>query len=280
MAEKLTVTIRASGAHPDVLTIQDAMHQVLDIFNLLSSGPDGKQGVEWKLTKATTNSPLHLEGEAVSFVPAVDISVVARAQKKLVADGLREIANGDVPEYWDSKRLDIAKRVYKRNLNGIGATIIDFEIGEPVQVTPAFAERAIRTLEQTTVSGLYEIPTIRSEVGSVEGVFAHLSPYRNQPALAIIDDRTERTVWCILSEKLQAQLSDKARYQDFWKHSRVIVSGKIRYDKHGAISIVDANDIQRVESRVVHLSDIKNINFTTGLTTGEYLDRFRDGALG
>jgi hypothetical protein len=280
VAEKVTVTVRASGAHPDVLTVQDAMRQVLDIFDLLSSGPNGKQGVEWKLAMATTNSPFHLEAEAVSFEPAVDISVVARAQKHLVAEGLRAIANGIVPEYWEPKRLEIAKQVYRRNLNGVGSTIIDFEIGEPIQVTPVFAEQAIEVLDQKTISNLYDLPVGKEEVGSVEGAFAQLSSYRNNPALAIIDSRTKKTIWCLLNEKLQADLSDKARYEDFWKHSRVIVSGRLRYDKNGTIALVEADDIQRIESRVVNLNTIKNPNFTSGLSTSEYLHRFRDGSLG
>jgi hypothetical protein len=280
VTEKVSVTVRASGAHPDVLTVQDAMRQVLDIFDLLSSGANGKQGVEWKLAMATTNSPFHLEAEAVSFEPAVDISVVARAQKHLVAEGLLAIANGIVPEYWEPKRLEIAKRFYRRNLNGVGATIIDFEIGQPIQVTPVFAEQAIEALDQKTMSNLYDLPVGKEEVGSVEGAFAQLSSYRNNPALAIIDSRTKKIIWCVLSEKLQADLSDKARYEDFWKHSRVIVSGRLRYDKNGTIALVDADDIQRIESRVVNLNTIKNPNFTSGLSTSEYLDRFRDGSLG
>jgi len=47
--ERITITVRASGAHPDVLTIQDAMRQVLDIFELLTSGSASLPGIEWKL---------------------------------------------------------------------------------------------------------------------------------------------------------------------------------------------------------------------------------------
>jgi hypothetical protein len=280
VAEKVTVTVRASGAHPDVLTVQDAMRQVLDIFELLSSGHGGKQGVEWKLAKATTNTPFFLEGEAVSLLPAIDISVIARVQKHSVAGGLREIASGVVPNDWEPKRLALAKSIYRRNLNGVGSTTIDFDIGDPIQVTPAFAELAVQTLEKKIGSDLYSLPVAREEIGSVEGVFAQLGPYRNNPALAIIEGKTRKTIWCLLSDRLQADLSDKARYEDFWKHSRVIVSGRIRYDKNGSITLVDANDVRRIEPRLVTLSRLKNSNFTSGLTTSEYLDRFRDGALG
>jgi hypothetical protein len=280
VVEKIAITVRASGAHPDVLTVQDAMRQVLDIFELLSAGANGSQGVEWKLSKATTNSPFHLEGEAVSFAPAVDVSVIARIQKNDLAEGLREIAGGSVPEGWQPKQFEIAKRLYRRNLNGVGATVVDFESGAPVLVTPSLAEKAIQTLEAKIAPSLYDFPIGREEIGTVDGTFANLSPYRNNPALAILDSRTGRTIWCLLSDDLQAKLTDKARYEDFWKHSRVMVSGRIRYDKSGQISLVNALDVQRIESRSVNASAIRDNNFTSGLSTSEYLDKFRDGALG
>ena len=37
MPERIKIIVRASGAHPDVLTIEDAMSQVLDIFEMLEN---------------------------------------------------------------------------------------------------------------------------------------------------------------------------------------------------------------------------------------------------
>jgi hypothetical protein len=280
VAEKVTVTVRASGAHPDVLTVQDAMRQVLDIFDLLSDGPEGNQGVQWKLARASTNTPFYAEGEAVSLEPAVDVSVIARAQKQLVAQGLRELAEGVLPEAWDSKRLNTAKRLYQRNLNGVGATDIDFQNVATVTVTPIFAEQAIEALGAKPSLGLFDLPRGREEIGSLEGSFAHLSTYRNQPAMAIIESRTKALVWCVLSQDLQAKFSDKAAFEDFWHHSRVIVRGRIRYNNSSAILFAIANDISRVESRAVPLSAIRDPGFTGGLSVSDYLDRFRDGAFG
>src|SRR4051794_5054282 len=98
------------------------MRQVLDVFDLLAEDAEGHQGVQWRLVSAGTNSPFHAEGEAVSLEPAVDVSVIARAQKQLVATGLVQISEGHVPDTWDAKRVGIAKRLYRRNVNGVGAT--------------------------------------------------------------------------------------------------------------------------------------------------------------
>lgn len=283
MAEKITVKIRASGAHPDVLTVQDAMRQVLDIFELVSSGPNGAQGVEWKLAHATTNSPLEITGEAVSFEPAVDISVVARVQKNSTMEGLKAVEQGHIPppEVWGEKRIEIAKKIYQRNLNGIGATVVDFEIGTPINITPAFADRAIKTLDRTRATNeLYDLPHARTEIGSIDGTFGNLDSYRNHPAIAVNDRRTKRTVWCLLSEKLQAEFAAKADYEDFWKHSRVVVTGKIRYDENGKIVLLEATDVRKVESRRVSLKQIRDPDFTSGLSVADYLNRLREGTLG
>ncbi|WP_424631365.1 hypothetical protein [Bradyrhizobium sp. SYSU BS000235] len=280
MAEKVTVTVRASGAHPDVLTVQDAMRQVLDIFELLSAGSESDQGVQWRLAKASTNSPFYAEGEAVSFEPAVDITVVARAQKQLVAQGLREIAHGHVPENWDDDRLKIAKRMYQRNLNGVGTTDIDFEQIGKVHVTPRFAQEAIAVLAVTPTLGLYDLPHAREEIGSIEGVFSQLSTYRNRPAIGVTDARTKNLTWCVLSDELQAKFSDKADFRDFWEHSRVIVRGRIRYAASRSVLYALATDITRIEPKAVSLTAISDKNFTSGLSASEYLDRFRDGTLG
>ena len=105
MPERIKITVRPSGSHPDVLTIEDAMSHVLDIFEMLKSTP----GVEWKLVYASTNSPLQIEAEAISFEPSVDVTVVARAQKQNLAKNLREIARGEPPSSPEF-RTNVARR--------------------------------------------------------------------------------------------------------------------------------------------------------------------------
>jgi hypothetical protein len=140
--ERITITVRASGAHPDVLTIQDAMRQVLDVFEMLGTMP----GVEWKLVSASTNSPFLIVGEAVSLEPSVDVSVVARAQKQALAKNLRDISSGTPPSD-PAFPTKIAKRALARNLNGVGTTEIDLQQGEPITFTPLIAKEAIHTLQ-------------------------------------------------------------------------------------------------------------------------------------
>lgn len=273
MPERITITIRPSGSHPDVLTIDDAMRQVLDIFQLIESLP----GLEWKLVRATTNTPLQVQGEAVSFEPSVDVTVVARAQKQKLARNLREIARGEMPVDPDFN-IAVAKRFLSRNLNGVGSTEIDLEIGEPIAVTPSVAQIAIDSLNKKE-GGLFDAPVAREEVGSVEGLLSDVGTHYNIPAVKITDHHG-RDIWCRLSQELQEEFQNKATYKDVWQHRRVIVRGRIRYGKDGETLYVLANDIRRIDSRDIPLEAIRDPSFTGGLPIGEYLDRFRDGTLG
>lgn len=279
MPERVKLTVRASGAHPDVLTVQDAMRQVLDLFDMLASGVEGVPGVEWKLVSASTNSPFHLAGEAVSLEPSVDVSVVARNQKQSLAKSLREVVRGEVPTNPDFQ-VKTAKRFFDRNLNGVGFTEIDFDLGEPIVVTPTIALEAYRVLDAKKPTGLFDFRSPRDEIGSVEGTLQEVKTHWNHPAVKIADNRNKEQVWCRLNAELQAVFQDKATYSDFWHHRRVIVRGRIKYADDGSISYVLAHDIQRIDARDVSLDSIKDPDFTGGLSVGEYLDRFRDGALG
>jgi hypothetical protein len=272
--ERIKITVHPSGAHPDVLTVQDAMRQVLDIFEMLESSP----GVQWRIISASTNSPFSVEVEAVSLEPSVDVSVVARAQKQSLAKTFREITHGKLPSDPEF-RVRPTRRLFSRNLNGVGATDIDFETGEPITVTPRVAQEAIEVLNKKPAP-LFETPIAREELGSVEGTLYELGTYYNNPAVRIIENRKKDTVWCKLSEELQAQFQDKATFSDIWQHRRVIVRGRIKYDEDGDIDHVFATDIRRIETREVSLESIRDPGFTSGLSIGEYLDRFRDGTLG
>jgi hypothetical protein len=272
--ERIKITVRPSGAHPDVLTIEDAMRQVLDIFEMLEDAP----GVEWKLVTASTNSPLQVVAEAISFESSVDVTVVARTQKQNLAKSLREIARGESPSD-PAFKTNIAKRLLSRNLNGVGATELDFEIGEPIVVTPRVAEEAIAALGKKP-SEFFDRVVTREEVGSIEGTLSYVGTHYNRPAVRIVAAHGQGAIWCWLSDELQAEFQDKATYRDVWQHRRVFIRGRIKYGKDGEIEYVIATDIRRIDTREVSVEALKDPNFTSGLSVGEYIVRFRDGTLG
>jgi hypothetical protein len=200
--ERITIKVSASGAHPDVLTIQDAMEQVLDYFLMLGTAP----GVEWRLVSASTNTPFSVIAEAVSLEPSVDVSVVARAQKQALAKNLRDISEGRIPSDPDFP-IKIARRALARNFNGIGVTEIDLEQGELIKLTPAISQQAVHALDHKP-EALFDLPIVREEWGSVEGTLSDVATHHNVPAVRIIETRERVFVWCRLSPELQVKFQD------------------------------------------------------------------------
>lgn len=275
MPQRIKIIVKPSAAHPNVLTIEDAMEQVLDIFKMIDSVP----GVEWNLKSASTNSPLTIEGEAVSFEPAVDVSVIARAQAQHLGEQVNQLVRGELPS--DPKFKNVpAKRVFERNLNGVGETIIEIDdiLEKPISITPHTARRAVDAILRKSSSDLFSGVVAREEIGSIEGRLSDVGTHYNNPAVKIVTNAGD--VWCRLSDNLRAQFKDRTEYEDIWQHRRAIVRGRIRYRAESGIDYVLATDIRLIPEKVVPVDAIVDRNFTDGLSVGEYLDRFREGLLG
>jgi hypothetical protein len=69
LAERVSITVESSLEHGGDLTVQDAMRQVLDFFDVVASAAndDARSGISWRLVSATTNSPYTAIAEAVSI---------------------------------------------------------------------------------------------------------------------------------------------------------------------------------------------------------------------
>jgi hypothetical protein len=104
--------------------------------------------------------------------------------------------------------------------------------------------------------------------------------YYGFPAVRVRSAITRDFIWCRVSETLQSVFMDKATYYDVWHHQRVMIHGRIRYSADSEIISVLASDIRRIEPRPVSLEEIRDKDFTEGLSIGEYLDRFREGVVG
>lgn len=281
MAEKVRVTVKASGSHPDVLAVQDAMKQVVDVFDLLAG--NGAEGVVWRLSFASTNSPFVAEGEAVSLAAGVDVSVIARREKSELVRGLSDLLAGRPATGWrGTDRERIAKRVLQRNMNGVGTTEIQFEQSSPpILITPRISTDALRSMgDSESTDSLIEGDRARKERGSVEGYIVQVGTYRNSPAIKLEGRVSGTEIWCRISKEIEDQIASVANFVDVWERHRVIVKGIIHYDSAGAISQLFASSIERVIPKHVRPSQLSDPNFTGGLSISEYLEKFREGELG
>lgn len=280
---KVSITVEPSAEHPNVLDVKDAMQQVLDFFELISADEDKARYV-WNLTFAGTNSPFRADAEAVSLDPTVNISAIAQSRVQEAAAFLDEVSHGKRPTRTLSKRrYDAARKLMRRNTNGVGRTIAKFDRRPtPFTVTPTIAARALAAIEQADTEPFDLLPAKRNrmEIGSVEGTLIDVGTDYNQPAIHIKERRSGKTITCRVDQALMDGISQSADFVDVWEHRRVIVRGKIFYDTSGDVVRVHARSIRRVNPRDMTFRDIEDKDFTEGLDTVEYVDRLREGDVG
>lgn len=283
-AERVTITVQPSASHPGVLSVQDAMRQVLDFFDLLTPEDDEAAHLVWNLRVASTNSPLTVEGEAVSLSPDLDVTVLAIQQKSYLEESLNSIRQGRTPARSLSKRRRTTlRRLFVRNMNGIGKTeAVLTRPSQPVLVTPTIAQQGVHflDLDESELDALLLSDRQREEYGSIEGVLLDVGTEYNRPAILIRNRKDGEEIWCRVSKEQSHEISRSATFEDVWSRRRVIVKGRIRYNDNGQIIRVFADTIQPVKPRKMTIHDIVDPEFTTGADTKAYLESLREGTLG
>lgn len=260
------------------------MRQVLDFFELLTPEDEDAAHFVWNLKVATTNSPLTVEGEAVSLSPDLDVTVLAVRQKAILEDSLNAIRQGRPPtKVLSRRRRSTLRRLFVRNMNGIGKTeAILTRPSEPVLVTPTIAQQGVRFLdtEDSEIDSLLPQDRQREERGSLEGTLLDVGTEYNCPAILVKERKTGRDIWCRVSKEQSQEISSSATFADVWSRKRVSVKGRIRYDKDGNITRVFAESIRSISPRKMMTRDISDRDFTSGLDTRSYLDLLREGEVG
>jgi hypothetical protein len=277
---RVRITVVAAATHPDVLSVQDAMRQVLDFFDLLT--PEDDETFIWNLKMATTNSPLTVEGEAYSTSPSVNASALAAEQAVVIEDSFRSLSEGRVPtRRLSTRRRETIRRILKRNMNGIGKTEAIMATLNPVSVTPTIAEVSVRALELSEFDSLVLTDRAREEIGSIEGTLIEVGKDYNQPSVIVRERRTGAEISCRVSDELRQAISASTTLDDVWSNRRVLVRGRIRYNSDGSVHRVMRTDsIRPVAPHDIPISNIVDADFTSGMSVPDYLDKLREGELG
>ena len=278
MAERMTVIIAPQGGQEN-LTVEDAMRQVLSVFELLSyNNNQSGQEVVWKLVEAKTNSPpFSVTAEARSIVPGVNIDQIAKAQKEEFTHSLSEFRNGRTPDRWqDYQAQVIVKDLFERLTHGVNTQIYVDSNTAPILLTEADGRIAENNLV-AFVTPEYESKT-KSQMGSLDGVLCEVTTHYGKPAIVIQERKSRQRIICTISDELS--VAHQATFEDVWKHHRVVVRGLITYGKSGNIKSVSANIVSLREERSVEVQEIRDSNFTNGLSAIEYLNKIREGHLG
>jgi hypothetical protein len=278
---KMVIKARGPSAAP---TVDDLLDQVRDYFEILKGveeavAEDGSQAIEWRVTKASTASPISIEATAFARDYGVNVDQRAEIVTRQTAFGLRQLqSTGDRPSYFTNKVLVHAERLFGRITNGLEQTTVDSGPDLPaLDLTSDAARRAATNTRHILVPKNQPY----REQGSVEGYANSIERDGwGRPLLWIRHRLTGEPVKCLVSGDAITELENR-QIRDVWRNRRVQVYGILYYRGLGQLVQIDAISIRFLRQRgeLPDIDDILDENFTGGLPSEEYLTRLRDGNL-
>ena len=277
MAERFTIIVAPPSRDHVRLTVEDAMRQVLDAMQLLQlSGGDKSDHIVWRLIRANTNSPFTVVSEAQPHQSGVDVDYLARRQKSGFEQNCRSLQAGQLPEAWaDNKAREVAIGFIERSRNGVSKTRIILDPDNEVEFTPSIAAHAAVAFAEPEV--LEVKPQTR--YGSIEGTFVNVGQHYNQPAIQVRERLTGKQIWCLVDDEHRRRISEKANFDDVWANRRVRIRGTLEYDKAGHLQRVHVGHMTHVMPRHVQTDEIRDPDFTDGLSPSDHVNRLREGCI-
>ncbi len=256
MSERVTITVESSLEHGDLLSVRDAMLQVLDFFDILTAAAsdESRSHMEWRLVEASTNSPFTATAEAVSCdteMPSVDL--YAREAKARTQVAFECLARGDDLPSWvrDDTKGKIV-RLLKRNLNGVGRTVARLVTDDaPVIVAERTARAALQNIERREAAN-QPADLSGEELGSVEAHVIEAATFNGRPALRIRDRVSGDKITCVLSDDLAAQTGDH-KWSEVWSGQRVLAGGRIKRAVDGRVVHINADSLKVIQTRRANL---------------------------
>ena len=281
MKERVKITITPSVSDAGLLTVDDAMQQVLDYFNLLRAADksfDDKETIIWRLKSVTANSPFTVEAEPYGQDLAVSVDHHAAIVMQRFHEGLEAVIHDKEIPAWiqDDKHLQNSLR---RNLNGISRT--DIDLGEninPIMISHKIADDACKNLEKRKLAKQKNLA--HSCYGSLEGFIISVNRYYGKPCFYLRPrQQGDKDIRCIVSEEFVEEIGTAHSISEVWANSRIIVEGLISYNSDGMPESIQTKNINIIQERDISLDDIYDPDFTGGMTVKEYQEKLREGML-
>ena len=282
--DRIVITIRPAPSDEGLLSVADAMQQVLDTLRIFAAAdkmvPTTHDAFVWRLERASTNSPFTIVALADPVNPTVGVTARVRATKAAVATGIRGLVQrGEAPPWMDAEATTVVQSFLRRNQNGIGETDIDLE-GEVISIDRSKADAGLRVIAGQNVLSLESELAEREAFGEIEGVMLAAGRFRNRPAIQI---RSELYgfVWCALSPALVEHFGNEHTMADIWEGKTIGVQGRLYYASGGSrLTRIEVRDIREIETASpIDLDAVLDPEFTSGMDPHEYLRRLHEGDL-
>lgn len=285
MGKSFSVTVHPAADGAEYLSVSDAMRQVLDLIDALerteASDGSGRQ-IVWRLLEAHTNSPpFTVTAGAFSIDPVVSVGLHAARISAMFSDGVQGLLEGRSAPWIDPEIAVPLKRVFQRNLNGVGRTTIEIEDEEPFNIIPGKAKIAATALDGILLASEAAKPDYtRTEYGAVEAEIIGIVRWNDKPALTLVERLSEEKVTCVLSDELAERLGPEHKWHEAWEGSRILITGALHFGKDGNLKRIDAQDVEEMPWTDVALSELRGIDILQGITVREHLSAVRGEHLG
>jgi hypothetical protein len=282
MAQPIKFQIRGSR-EGDAPTVDDFVDQLRDLIGLIEGVEralgDGGEAIEWRVTQASTNSPIAIEATPFPKQYGVNIDARVLAVKTAAAAGLHALLTDRMrPTYFDQNVLSRAKRIADRVTSGLAETVIDWgDDAESFSLTSKtagfMASNAAAVLK----------PKVRpySERGTLEGFHDGLFPGNaGKPELYVRSRRTGERIKCTLTPEAAADIRHR-EIGEVLAGRRLQVRGTLHYKAPHHLDHVTAEHVRVIprNEELPTLDQIIDPNFTDGLSTEAYLEAVRNGRL-
>ena len=281
MSKSYIFMVQPSGGETRPLTVDDAMHQVLDLVDWLCASAKASEtdgSYRWVLKKATTNTPLTIEIEPETTVPDFIPEKQADEDFERAVIGLREIIDdGGIPRWLDKTGLDVGKRLLRRNMSGVGLTKV-YRAGEEVaavHITPATSERALESIRLYEAPVCGELPQHQS-YGECVGCFQSTGDYHRRPAFWIKVKNGE-VITCRLTPETAHSIGGERTLDEVWEGRLVRVIGVKHYDGVGDVRFVEVESVEDLEITRAALESVVDPDFTGGQSARDYIEKLREG---
>jgi predicted nucleic acid-binding protein len=118
-----------------------------------------------------------------------------------------------------------------------------------------------------------EVDLSRTEFGSIEGEITETTTYYGTPAIKVQERLNGWGVTCIFSSELAEKARHSRDWDEVWSGRKILIRGRISYDRLGHLFRVHAENIQDVgAARPLTYQDIADPTFTNGLTPQDHIE--------
>lgn len=239
----------------DTVGAPPAADSVRQLLALIEELQQQDRELDWRLSAVSMNSPLRaeldgfdMEGVAVQTSRAAAAAEAAFEVLDAINDNDPALALG---------RLSDARR---RQLRGLLAPLRE-RTGSLRIIVEGRGERVIRSDQaQRTLVALASPSRQRGpEYGSIEGYIIAATTHYGSPAVRVRTSLSGEEITCVFDRTTAQGIGAEHTLDEVWAGKRVLVSGRIDFDKAGSAHVVRADSMKVLTERRITAAEIQAI---------------------